>query len=390
MWCWQPIPEGKDHYPETSSQSLELPHGFKLVAARVRGKKHKHEGSHCDDWFELGHSGAWSIIAVADGAGSRLFSRVGARMACEAAVRYLTSQLATHQLTTREQWTTETFARDEHYRFKSPDLEFTQQLLHDAMQIAYVAVEQAWHERDESKYYYKALGNRDLTINDLATTLLLVVHTTVTVNTVVYSLILSCQIGDGVAAAIYKNKPETSVLTELEQNNFSGETLFLTTSPNYLERDYLATKTFPFFSPLRALLVMTDGVADDYFPPPPEMLRLWGNLLLNGIITLTNLAPPAETEILARQDEYMALVERILPTGVVPTPLAMIEDYATLRQQSISELITTPALITAGIPAAILANDITPAERLQLWLDTYQLRGSFDDRTLVVLYHDET
>ena len=28
------------------------------------------------------------------------------------------------------------------------------------------------------------------------------------------------------------------------------------------------------------------------------------------------------------------------------------------------------------------------AERLRLWLDAYQVRGSFDDRTLVVLHHE--
>ena len=57
------------------------------IGARVRGKKHKHEGTNCDDWFETAESAGCLIAVVADGAGSKPLSRIGARVSCEGASR---------------------------------------------------------------------------------------------------------------------------------------------------------------------------------------------------------------------------------------------------------------------------------------------------------------
>ena len=394
LWRWQPISPGEENHPECVYQSEILPHGFKIMAARVRGKKHKHDGTNCDDWFEIARSGDWSIIAIADGAGSKLFSRIGARVACQAASSYLVTQLREHRLINRDTWSTETFARNEVYQFQEPDIELTQNFLHAAMQEAYAAVEKAYHERDNLKYYYKTLGNRDLTLNDFATTLLLAIHTIVTYKATHYSLVLTCQIGDGVAAAIYKNKSVTSVLGEIDQNGFSGETQFLTSAKSQLTKDYLGTKTFPFFSPMRALMVMTDGVADDYFPPPTGLLRLFGDMILNGIIPITAATAtglsPAELEMLkAKQSDYVKIQEYLTEQGKNVTCIGSAAEYAKIINRSLEELIATPIDLAAGIPAALTTQlDLLPEHRLQLWLETYHVRGSFDDRTLVILFDE--
>ncbi len=328
LWTYQPIQSGKDNHSENACQSKTLPNGFKITAARVRGKKHKHEGTNCDDWFEIALSGEWGIIAVSDGAGSKMFSRVGARVACEAAVHYLVKKLQKHRIKSRKKWTADTFARNGE-QFKEPDIELTQKVLHEAIQEAYHAVEEAYHARAQIKYYYKALGNRDLTLSDFSTTLLLALHTTVQYKSATYNLVLTCQIGDGLSAALCENKSIT--LGEIEKNGFGGETQFLTSSKRMLERDYLAAKTFSCFSQMQALIVMTDGVSDDYFPPNKDMRRLFRDLVLHGII------PPDSPD-------------------------------------TISE-----------VPDNIRGH--TPEIRLQTWLDTYNIRGSFDDRTLVVLYN---
>ncbi len=393
LWRWRPILPGEENHPEWACQSETLPHGFKIIAARVRGKKHKHEGTNCDDWFEIARSGEWGIIAVADGAGSKMFSRIGAREACQAASRYLVAQLREHHLTNRDTWSTETFARNEVYQFKEPDIELTQNFLHEAMQVAYEAVEKAYYDRDNSKYYYKALGNRDLTLSDFSTTLLLAIHTTITYKATHYSLVLSCQIGDGIAAAIYKNKAVTSVLGEIEPNGFSGETQFLTSTKPPLAKNYLGTKTFPFFSPLRALMVMTDGVADDHFPPITGMLRLFGDMILNGIIPITasvGLSQEEQDLIKAKQSDYVKVQEYLTEQGTRATHMSSVAKYAQIVNQTLEELITTPTRLAAGIPAEITTQlDLTPENRLQLWLETYHVRGSFDDRTLVILFEEQ-
>ncbi|NEO28414.1 MAG: protein phosphatase 2C domain-containing protein, partial [Kamptonema sp. SIO4C4] len=105
QWQYNPIPKDEpDSHSESFCQTLKPSHNYTLLGARVRGKKHKHEGTNCDDWFTCSASGDWTIIAVADGAGSRRFSRVGARASCEASVRYLEDRLRDLKLQKREFW----------------------------------------------------------------------------------------------------------------------------------------------------------------------------------------------------------------------------------------------------------------------------------------------
>ncbi|NER52306.1 MAG: hypothetical protein F6J92_37840, partial [Symploca sp. SIO1A3] len=65
QWKYVPLPENEpDKHDESKADSIKTPGELKLIGARVRGKKHKHEGTHCDDWFELAVSGDWKILAV--------------------------------------------------------------------------------------------------------------------------------------------------------------------------------------------------------------------------------------------------------------------------------------------------------------------------------------
>ncbi|OAD21426.1 conserved hypothetical protein, membrane [Candidatus Thiomargarita nelsonii] len=198
----------------------------------------------------------------------------------------------------------------------------------------------------------------------------------------------ACQVGDGLSTAIYKNKAFSCLLGRVEKDDFYGETEFLTSSLRKLERDYLSAKTFPFFSPMLALMVMTDGVSDDYFPPDKGMLHLFGDLVLNGIIPVVPSALTKEQMKLLKQkkDEYMFVEKRLTENGAIPTPICSVSEYAKILNLSIEELIATPALLAAGVPPEIKQCDSTPESRLQIWLDSYHVRGSFDDRSLVVVF----
>ena len=65
-----------------------------IIGARVRGKKHKHEGTNCDDFFETAFTEDCAIVIVCDGAGSKPLSRIGARVSSESAAAYLKESLA--------------------------------------------------------------------------------------------------------------------------------------------------------------------------------------------------------------------------------------------------------------------------------------------------------
>jgi len=324
QWKYLPVPDGPDKHTEFDSRCMDIPDGFKLIGARTRGKKHKHEGTNCDDWFHFTVSGDWTIISVSDGAGSKKFSRVGSEVACKAAVTQLSASLKDHKVKYRDTWSAETFRRDDTgVSFAEEDLEFIQKALHISMLSAYEAMEKATAERFNSADHSEVLGRR-LEISDLSATLLLAVHTTVQLQNGETSLIFTCSIGDGMVAVVDKNGA-TRLLMTPDSGQYSGEVTFL--SKKEVQPEKLVGRTFPFLGTVRALLAMTDGVADDYFPNDPGMSLLYGDLIINQIINLqgtdelTVTKALSETKLPTLADvskaEFHKLVERI--TDKYPT-----------------------------------------------------------------------
>ena len=52
LWKYNPVPDSPEPYPEYRNGYEQYSDG-EIIAARVRGKKHKHEGSNCDDWYDF-------------------------------------------------------------------------------------------------------------------------------------------------------------------------------------------------------------------------------------------------------------------------------------------------------------------------------------------------
>lgn len=398
VWKYQPLPlDEPDLHPESFCQFAQTAAGLQAIGARVRGKKHKHDGTNCDDWFAWSTREDWQIVAVADGAGSKRFSRVGARVSCQAAVRYLEEALEGCKLQKRQNWSVDTFKRDtQSGAFAEEDLEKIQTTLHEAMKVALKAVEDAVKERVEYTKYYKILGHRDINNDDLSTTLLLAIHRTVEYKGTEYSLIFTCQIGDGLTVAFDRDN-NLHLLGIPDRGEFSGQTEFLTT-PGKIERDNLMRKTFPFFSPLKTLLVMSDGVADDYFPADSEMSRLYGDLALNGILSqsqtnggeivdrlsATKLGNLSDLD--TEKDKFQRQIDRLVSVEENPKTVSLYacDRYAKALGISVRDLIASPALL-AAVHWQNSESEKCPAENLKLWLDSYQVKGSFDDRTLVIL-----
>lgn len=93
LWRYRTVAEnGTELHTEYHCKHTRTGVG-EIIGARVRGKKHKHEGTNCDDWFETAVAEGCFIAVVADGAGSKQLSRIGARVSCEAAVEYLRNEI---------------------------------------------------------------------------------------------------------------------------------------------------------------------------------------------------------------------------------------------------------------------------------------------------------
>jgi len=217
--------DASDPVPHQVHLSREGAPGWALAGASRRGKMHAHQGSYREDAFAFDVIGPWHLAAVSDGAGSARLSRVGSRLAVEAAVTAVKRTLAAEPYPSSEQ---------------------VGQALDRALRAAHAAV------CAEAK-------RRERPPNDLAATFLFLVHGVVLREHVVGAI----QVGDGLIA-VQCQDGSLEPLAERDSGTFAGETYFLTSRPleAWLGRGVVRRLE----KPPQLLVAMTDGVADDFFP----------------------------------------------------------------------------------------------------------------------------
>jgi hypothetical protein len=263
---------------------------WRLLAASVRGKYHAHAALWRDDAFAWAMAGPWTVLAVADGAGSAPLSRVAAAVACAEGVRALEEKTAGVP--------------------PGPD---AAEHLRAALAVSMLRAREAVRSEAEKRRRPE---------REFQTTCLLVVHATVPAGDVVGAL----QVGDG-AIGLYHDDGTCLVLGAADHGAYASETRFLTTPG--IDEGLKGRAVVTVRSGLRAVAVMTDGVADDFFPEKTRLVQLFGANAVNGLTT-----PQGEP----------------LP-GILRGPT-----HDPLEGQALAE-----------------------------WL-RYEKRGSSDDRTLVLLY----
>lgn len=379
LWQYKPIPDNEPEPFDEYKTSQTTNSAVEIIGARVRGKKHKHDGTNCDDWFEYETCDKWSIAAVSDGAGSKKFSRIGAMESCKAAVSYIKEQL-------------EKMNDDIIVKISKPlnDGAFIEgcgylaNIIQDAVDKAYCAVEEAFECR-KTKYDYLKVIDRDMEFRDFSGTLLLCIVIPVKIGDQTENFVAACQIGDGIICSVDRDAPFASALKLLgdpDGGQYAGETDFLT-SKSMRCKENLMKKTKIMRGKNSDVLLMTDGVADDYFPNSPQLLRLMLDLELNGILK----TPERIDEKGAASD---SIPEPVFYPWVNDNQKLVAVQYAsklidvfncTLEDLwNNNSLLCLASLETFGTELPEKSSD-----RLQRWLDNYVERGSFDDRTLLII-----
>lgn len=390
LWKYKPIPEDEpEPYKECITESATLG-AFHVTAARVRGKKHRHEGTNCDDWFETRNIDSFVVSAVSDGAGSKKFSRIGAKTSCMGAMEYLEKELKGLIL--------KKFELKSHLGQDLQDSRFQQaaaqmaQLAQQAVLAARQSVVNAWQQRQGDARYAKVV-NRELQLNDFAATFLLTIALPIEGGDETF--IVTCQVGDGMTAAISRNAPYEQIVTLLgnaDSGAFSGETEFLTSS-SVASLSSLMGRTRVTRKKVDVIMSMTDGVADDYDPNGREMLRLYLDMLVNRIIS----SPVLENLVLKMDKERRSEVEKNVPEPQSYPVVSKDSEPKNIPVQYTGELCKRQSVdlkkvweeymeyIAVMAESIHLNKDKSPATRLCDWLESYVVRGSFDDRTLVIL-----
>jgi len=380
LWKYKKVPTEKI-MPEPVREYLHESHTidqFQVIAARVRGKLHKHNGTNCDDWFETENVDGIFVSAVSDGAGSKKFSRIGARAACRRARFYLKTQLG--KLLTRNPKLREDLAQDMKSHVFSEAANQLASMVQDAILTAREGVIKACEDRKRKDAYMRVVG-RELEAKDFACTLLV----TVAVPLGKEMLVVACQVGDGITAVLNTSADFDKAVTLLgtpDSGNYSGETDFLT-SAKFSDKANLANRTMLSRKPIDIIFSMTDGVADDYYPNGVQLHRLYFDLVINHVLPLPKEIGEDEQKI------------------DVPEPHSHLELSGEEKRERVaiqytSELceankMTLEELWNNRAPLGAMAKKIAPPKnrsadvRLQNWLNNYTVRGSFDDRTLVIL-----
>jgi serine/threonine protein phosphatase PrpC len=234
------LPYKKPHQDQGRIQG----NGFSIVAASRRGRSHEHNGSFRDDDFfiaDLPEKG-WSVLIVADGAGSAKYSREGSRLAAQSVGKHMVSHLS-GEFGEKISALLAAWENDPAQKEIGDKFHF---FFHEAASIAIKEIEQEAQKQQA-------------TPKDYATTLLAAALKREGATT----FLATFWIGDGAIAA-YGPRGKVRLMGTPDGGEFAGQTRFL-------DRNILADQDFgkririgrpPDIS---AVLLMTDGVSDPFF-----------------------------------------------------------------------------------------------------------------------------
>jgi hypothetical protein len=207
-------------------------------------------GSWRDDAYRWAVADEWKILAVADGAGSAALSRIGASVACDAAVKKLQELLGGLTLGGGDKQPSDN------------DLKRLRSFLAIAAEKARLAV------LGESQ-------KRKVALKEFGTTLVLLVHTPWQGK----ELVAALQVGDGAIGMVASDGFRR--LGFSDHGEYSSETRFLTSAGMELEFENRVVFSVP--SKIQALALMTDGVSDDFYPEDKKLIELFDANPIPGI-----------------------------------------------------------------------------------------------------------
>ena len=278
---WKSIPvSGEAPFQKISSNSagIELPDGKKLAAASIRGRLHANCGRFRDDHFAVQTvSEAWTLMAVADGAGSAVYSREGARIACETFMKHAAAVLGDDNSKINA------FLRSE--KSESNRSGIMMQLEECMEFLGNVFYDAAVESKDALLSEAEELSS-DITIRDFDTTLLFVCIAGISQGYFIFSF----SVGD-CTAAVYTDDPRYfRVMNIQDTGDFAGETNFLTCLDLTPEgrAGFVSRMDIHFVPDFRAVYLMTDGLSDPVFESSSELISysgwkgFWNSLMVSG------------------------------------------------------------------------------------------------------------
>ena len=260
---WKDLPSNKeDKYcqPDSDQRVLPIEANKKIVVASQRGRSHAQEGKFRDDHFDIYHNeiSKWSVVVVADGAGSAKYSRRGSLVACNEIINYFKA-LTEEQITVLETAIVAHQTADSDNQAKK---NLTDLLYEHLAGSAFEA---------HKKIKQEAIENESI-IKDYATTLMFSIFKKYDFGW----FVASWGVGDS-PMGIYIAEQEPIIMHQPEEGEYSGQTYFLTMSDIFKRADRF---TYKFIEDFTAIVLMTDGIYDPKFQTRTNLgkTELWAEL----------------------------------------------------------------------------------------------------------------
>ncbi len=268
-----------------------------IVVASKRGRSHANVGSFRDDDVAFKHfeESGWSVVCVADGAGSAKLSREGSRMACQGIVDFFAEnftpalQQQINEIVEKYEQlsyatTTEVLVEEEKETEEQiivQESEVAEAILSDEVSVEPEkppkAIETLQDVQSSLKLYiYEVLGKavfsvhkqledfaneQKIPIKDLHSTLIFALFKKYTHGYAV----LTFGVGDCPIGIMNKDQTEVKLMNWLDVGEFGGGTRFITMSEIFNSDKFATRFGFKFIEDFSYLFLMTDGIYDPKF-----------------------------------------------------------------------------------------------------------------------------
>ncbi len=270
LWKNNESDKNDPYWKEDSVTTFEKLGDKHIVVASKRGRSHANVGSFRDDDFAFkNYQNGWSIVAVADGAGSAKLAREGSKIACNEIVDYFETQLtgevvADLDLLLKEH--NEKTGEDTSGRLNS----FVYNFLGKA----------AFHIHKKLEDF---ASQKEVSIKDLHSTLIFTLLKKYDFGYAIFSF----GVGDCPIGLLNKDVSEIVLMNWLDVGDFGGGTRFIT-MPEIFKSDKFYTRfRLKIVDDFSYLMLMTDGIYDPKFVVEANLERIekWQDFLkdLNGI-----------------------------------------------------------------------------------------------------------
>lgn len=254
LWTDKPSNHADPYWKTDAAATFNTLGTKNSVVASKRGRAHANVGSFRDDDFALHHfqKNNWSVVAVADGAGSAVFSRKGSEIACNEVVNYFDFQFTDEVLTSFdtliESYNSEIDNKSDAVKSKKQLQEFI-----------------TIHLGGCAKYVHQKLQefatSKQCLLSDLHTTLIFTLFKKYDFGYVV----LSFGVGDCPIGIVSKNQTEVQLLNWLDVGEYGGGTRFITMPEIFTSDKFESRINFTICSDFDYLFLMTDGIYDAKF-----------------------------------------------------------------------------------------------------------------------------